>query len=173
MNILPADVAPSTIHLILPDFEKQASNNQSNKVPEPPVLRAQEAIEVKRANRPKSLPIIQASAPPIPTPTPTPTAKNGLTTPRSENISSSIASTFSRLTSKKAPQEMQPMPKVLEQDSNELDYCVELLSSQIDILQKTLAEEELKNNDLIFLSLAKLKIARDILKGTLKYNEFS
>lgn len=72
---------------------------------------------------------------------------------------------------KKKNQEMKSFSKPTNLNGKELDYCCELLTNQIDILQKTLAEEELKNNDVIFLAVAKLKIARDLLKGTLKLNE--
>ena len=72
----------------------------------------------------------------------------------------------------KGAQEMKAFSKQTNLNGKELDYCCELLTDQIEILQKNLAEEELKNNDAIFLSIAKLKIARDLLKGTLKLNEF-
>lgn len=89
----------------------------------------------------------------------------------SSGYSPQLTPSFPSVLFKKKTQEMKSFNKPTNLNGKELDYCCELLTNQIDILQKTLAEEELKNNDVIFLAVAKLKIARDLLKGTLKLNE--
>lgn len=180
MNVLPAEITPSPIHIVSDseNFSRPVTAHHN-----PPIIRAQEAIESKRLTRPKSLPFdnstVQGNFRPKkdgrPPKTTTPTPKNGVTTPKEEIAASvsSLASSLSRLTSRKTPQEMRTLTKIREYEDNELDYCIELMTSQIDILQKTLSEEKLENSDIIFLALAKLKVSRDILKGTLRYNEFS
>lgn len=185
-NVLPAEVAASPVHVLSLDGEKIHSHKTVVAHQDPPIIRAQEALEHKRLNRPKSLSLesvtVQAGNNRSkkfhekPSKASTPHSKNGaIATPKEEIVASvsSIASSFSRLTSRKTPQEMRTLSKIREYDDNELDYCIELMTSQIDILQRTLSEEKLENGDIIFLALAKLKVSRDILKGTLKYNEFS
>lgn len=73
--------------------------------------------------------------------------------------------------SKQIIQEMKSLDKFSLIKNDKINFCCDLLTQQIEILQVTLAEEALKSDDKVFVALAQLKRARDILKGTLKYQE--
>jgi len=55
-------------------------------------------------------------------------------------------------------------------DEERLEYCWKHLTSQVEIIQKCLSQEEsLKNEDQLYVALAELKKVRDVLKGSLKF----
>ena len=56
-------------------------------------------------------------------------------------------------------------------NTEKLDYCWKHMTSQIETLQKCLANQALRSEDEIFVALAELKKVRDILKGSLKIND--
>ena len=85
----------------------------------------------------------------------------------STSISESLENNFS----KSLIQEMKPLDNFSIINNDKLTFCCNLLTKQIETLQITLANENLKSEDKVFVALAQLKRARDILKGTLKHQE--
>ncbi|RWS01123.1 TBC1 domain family member 5-like protein, partial [Dinothrombium tinctorium] len=90
----------------------------------------------------------------------------------------SLAETPSSSEKNVAPKQMVKEMEIMdglaaaESTENKINYCWTLINDQIRVLQKCLSEEEnLKNEDAIFIALAELKKVRDILKGTLKLPE--
>jgi len=50
-------------------------------------------------------------------------------------------------------------------------YCAEKMTSHIDSLQECILKQRLENEDEMLIALAGMKQVRDILKGTLKFNQ--
>lgn len=65
--------------------------------------------------------------------------------------------------------EMKELDLNAQPNDFKLEYCLKHLEQQIEILQRCLSQEEnLSNEDQIFVALAELKKVRDVLKGSLR-----